>query len=634
MRTLDQTKSKLKTNEWGIDLTYKDALGKWHETPQETVAALHAAMDAEASGPEKREDTDVVVLRAGRRRPLAGRGTVVLESGETRTVAGMLPGNLPTGYHQLQMDTGAQPVRLIVSPGKCWLPERLHTWGWAVQLYAARSRKSWGIGDLTDLKTLAHWSAKEQGAGMLLVNPLSAVSPLVPQQSSPYFPTSRRFFNPLWLNIEAIEGATEELVPELEALAKAGHELNGARLIDRDRVFELKMRALEALWRVSERSDGFAVFCQERGKALESFAIFCALAEEHGSGWHGWPAEYRHPNDSAVAAFAKAKPERVAFYQWVQWLIDEQLASCSREIALMQDLPIGVDPDGADAWAWQDIFTLKASVGAPPDEFNTQGQNWGLPPFVPHKLRAAGYEPFIETIRGAFRHGGGLRIDHAMGLFRLFWIPEGESAARGAYVRYRADEMLAILALESQRAHAYMVGEDLGTVEEGVREQLAAHAILSYRLLWFEKEHPSSYPRESLAAVSTHDLPTVAGMWTGSDLKRQEELGLQPNTESVAEICERLKTMAGVDNTTTMEDVVERTYQLLGKAPARILTASLEDALVVEERPNMPATTGDINPNWSLALPKPIEDLMSGELAGRIGRALGERVRVQGSEAS
>jgi 4-alpha-glucanotransferase len=634
MRTLDQTKSKLKTNEWGIDLTYKDALGKWHETPQETVAALHAAMDAEASGPEKREDTDVVVLRAGRRRPLAGRGTVVLESGETRTVAGMLPGNLPTGYHQLQMDTGAQPVRLIVSPGKCWLPERLHTWGWAVQLYAARSRKSWGIGDLTDLKTLAHWSAKEQGAGMLLVNPLSAVSPLVPQQSSPYFPTSRRFFNPLWLNIEAIEGATEELVPELEALAKAGHELNGARLIDRDRVFELKMRALEALWRVSERSDGFAVFCQERGKALESFAIFCALAEEHGSGWHAWPAEYRHPNDSAVAAFAKAKPERVAFYQWVQWLIDEQLASCSREIALMQDLPIGVDPDGADAWAWQDIFTLKASVGAPPDEFNTQGQNWGLPPFVPHKLRAAGYEPFIETIRGAFRHGGGLRIDHAMGLFRLFWIPEGESAARGAYVRYRADEMLAILALESQRAHAYMVGEDLGTVEEGVREQLAAHAILSYRLLWFEKEHPSSYPRESLAAVSTHDLPTVAGMWTGSDLKRQEELGLQPNTESVAEICERLKTMAGVDNTMTMEDVVERTYQLLGKAPARILTASLEDALVVQERPNMPATTGDINPNWSLALPKPIEDLMSGELAGRIGRALGERVRVQGSEAS
>jgi 4-alpha-glucanotransferase len=621
MRNLEQTKLQLKTNEWGIDLTYKDALGEWHETPQETVAALLAAMDAEARGAEKHEDADVVVMQAGKGRRLAGRGTVLLESGERRTVAGMLPGDLPSGYHELQMDKAARPVRLIVSPGKCWLPERLSTWGWAVQLYAARSRESWGIGDLTDLKTLANWSAKEQGAGMLLVNPLSAVSPLIPQQSSPYFPTSRRFFNPLWLRIEAIEGATEERVPGLEALAKAGRELNAARLIDRDRVFELKMRALDALWRESRPGKEFAAFCQERGKALESFATFCALAEEHGSGWHAWPVEYRHPNDSAVAAFAKAKAGRVAFYQWVQWLIDEQLASCSREIALMQDLPIGVDPDGADAWAWQDILTSSASVGAPPDEFNTQGQNWGLPPFVPHKLRAAGYEPFIETIRGAFRHGGGLRIDHAMGLFRLFWIPVGESAARGTYVRYRADEMLAILALESQRARAYVVGEDLGTVEDGVREQLAAHAILSYRVLWFEKEHPSSYPPESLAAVSTHDLPTIAGMWTGSDLKRQKKLGLQPNTESVVEICERLKTMAGVDSTMTVEEVIEKIYQLLAKAPSRILTASLEDAVGVEERPNMPATTSESNPNWSLALPEPIGDLMTRELAGRIGRA-------------
>ncbi|MBV8569541.1 MAG: 4-alpha-glucanotransferase, partial [Acidobacteriaceae bacterium] len=311
-------------------------------------------------------------------------------------------------------------------------------------------------------------------------------------------------------------------------------------------------------------------------------------------------------------------------------LLDTQLARCSQHLALMQDLPIGVDPDGADAWDWQDVLASSVGVGAPPDEFNTQGQSWGLPPFVPHKLRAAGYEPFIQTIRGAFRHGGGLRIDHVMGLFRLFWIPEGMPAGQGAYVRYNADEMLALVALESERARAYVVGEDLGTVEEEARAKLASHRILSYRLLWFEKDPPEKFPREALAAVTTHDLPTVAGLWTGADLKHQEELQLKPNAESTAEIKQRLASMARLDPSSSVDEVVTGAYELLSRARSRILTAALDDAAAVEERPNLPATTPDQNPNWSLALPVPIEDLMHSELPRKIAAAL-SRAQAKGA---
>jgi 4-alpha-glucanotransferase len=288
----------------------------------------------------------------------------------------------------------------------------------------------------------------------------------------------------------------------------------------------------------------------------------------------------------------------------------------------MQDLPIGVDPDGADAWAWQDYFAQGVGVGAPPDEFNTQGQSWGLPPFVPHKLRAAAYQPFIETIRSAFRHGGGLRIDHVMGLFRLFWIPNGMSAAQGAYVRFNPDEMLAIVALESERARAYVVGEDLGTVEEGVREKLAEYGILSYRLLWFEKEDPSTYPHMAMSAVSTHDLPTIAGLWTQSDLAKQHELGLKPNEESTNEIRSRLKTQAKLNDRSQIDEVIVGAYRLLSQAPSSILMASLDDAVAVEERPNIPATSSDQHPNWSIALPVPLEDVVTAELPRRIAEAL------------
>lgn len=607
-------------NGWGIDLNYEDALGNRHDVPPETVSALLEAMGAGKNVPSPPEDDSVIVVKAGEGRKLRGSGTIVLETGDTITFDRGLPADLPPGYHQLQLEGATSSSRLIVSPGRCWRPKHLHTWGWAVQLYAARSHDSWGIGDFADLDRLAAWSAEELGAGMMLVNPLCAVTPITPQQASPYYPTSRRFSNPLWLNIEWIDGAIS--IPQLAELSRSGRELNSDRLIQRDRVFALKMKALELLWLQFAGDASFDAFCREHGSDLDRFATFSALAEHHKSGWHNWPAHYRHPTDCAVAQFARDNENRVRFHKWTQWLLDRQLARCSRRLALMRDLPVGVDPDGADAWAWQDVFAHGVGIGAPPDEFNTQGQNWGLPPFIPHKLRAAGYEPFIQTIRACFRNGGGLRIDHVMGLFRLFCIPEGMSGADGGYIRYNPDEMLAIVALESERAHAYVVGEDLGTVENGVRNKLAQYGVLSYRLLWFEKENPETYPRDALSAVTTHDLPTVAGLWSGSDLEKQCELGLKPNERSTAEMRDRLSSMAELPSGARTEDVVEGAYRLLARAPSRILTAALDDAALVSERPNIPATMSNQNPNWSLALPLPIEDLMANELPRRIAAVL------------
>lgn len=609
---------QVQTNHWGIDLDYKDALGTWHQVPPETLDAILAVMKPK-NREESRPQPPVVILRQGDAYRAAASGRIQLESGEWMPVAKQLPVDLPLGYHRLEVETSGQTSRLIVTPRKCYLPNQLRTWGWAVQLYAARSKKSWGIGDFADLENLAAWS-KTLGAGMLLLNPLSAAAPILPQQGSPYYPTSRRFFNALWLCVQRVPGARD--LTNLAALERAGQALNEQRLIDRDAIFKLKMEALGKIWNSFKPNEQFDSFCREQGPDLERFAVFCALAEKYQGGWHCWPEQLRHPENPAVNTFAEANQPRIRFHQWLQWLIDLQLGECAKQLPLMQDLPIGVDPDGADAWAWQDIFAKGMAVGAPPDEFNTQGQNWGLPPFDPHKLRAAAYEPFIQTIRAAFRNGGGLRIDHVMGLFRLFWIPDGRSAHDGAYVRYPADDLLAIVALESERAQAYVVGEDLGTVETEVRKKLESYRVLSYRLLWFEKEEPEAYPHDALAAITTHDLPTVAGLWTGSDLRKQQELGLHPNEESTAEIQTRLARLTGVERETPIDSVIGKSYDVLSRAPSRILTAALDDAAAVEERPNVPATLSDKNPNWSLALPLDLESLIRSPLAEQIAKAL------------
>jgi 4-alpha-glucanotransferase len=604
------------TDAWGIADGYHNAFGEWRVPSAATREALLRAMAAEGDAPPP---APVLVRQAGERIDIPARARLVLEDGTALEFDGALPADIPPGYHELRPGDDGPPIRVIVSPGRCPVPER-RSWGWAAQLYAVRSAESWGIGDLADLRRLGRWAAG-LGASTILINPLSAPLPLRAQQPSPYYPSSRRFVNPLYLRVEEAPGAWA-LGADLEALAAQGKALDAERVIDRTRVFDLKMDALKRLWAKGNaaRAD-FERWVNERGTSLREFGIFCVLAEHHGGGWHGWPSEHHRPSSPAVARFAEAHAQRVRFHQWLQWLAERQFAAAAAEIGIMQDLPIGVDPDGADAWAWQDSLATGASVGAPPDRFVTRGQDWGLPPFVPHRLRALGYGPFIETIRASLRRGGGLRIDHVMGLFRLFWIPHGLPPSEGAYVRYPADELLAVVAVESHRAGATVVGEDLGTVEEGVRERLAAQGILSYRVAWFEERPPAQYPELAMAAVTTHDLPTISGLWTGADVAEQRRLGLVDNDAALDSTRARLSQLAGVPDGAPVDDVIAAAHGRLAEAPSLLVTATLEDALAVSERPNVPGTSFE-RPNWSIALPVTLEALETTPLPRRIAAAL------------
>ena len=613
-----------------IEHRYRDALGGWRSVPQESVRAIRAAF-----GPEPSSEEPVQVVRAGERVTFSEAADLLLENGSRESLTGgSLPRDVPVGYHSVEFCATGRHMALIVVPKRCHLPLALRVAAWSVQLYAARSRRSWGIGDLADLATFGAW-ARERGAGMLLVNPLHAATPTLPQQASPYSPTTRRFFNPLYLRIEDVPGA--RTLDHLDTYVRQGKQLNRAPLIERDAIFRVKMRALEALFSRFKGDDRFDAYVDRGGTSLREYTVYSALAQAFGACWRNWPMRYRNPRFADVRRFAAEHHQSVRFHAWVQWLLDMQLQRASRELPVMQDLPIGIDPDGADAWAWQDVLAPGITVGAPPDEFNTQGQNWGLPPFIPARLRQVAYRPFIETVRGTLRHAGGLRIDHVMGLFRLFWIPKGMPASAGAYVRNAARDLIGIVALESQRARAVIVGEDLGTIDETAREQLTAAGILSYRLLWFEKNDPAMYPRHALAAVTTHDLPTVAGLWTGSDLEAQRALNLNPNEEGTREIAERLAKLTRSNRRTPLPEVVRRTYVALSRAPSAIIAATLEDAAVTEKRPNMPATTTEW-PNWSQPLPEPIEALCKSELPAAIAKALAsrriERVRATAAERS
>jgi 4-alpha-glucanotransferase len=605
---------------WGVAEGYRDASGEWQDAPGATLDAVLESMGATGDMPPR--SSAVRGIRPGSGPPVERAGELATEDGGTvRLEAGdRLPPDLPLGYHVFtDLDDGSTTT-LVVSPGVCRLEVEAPTWGWAVQLYAARSRDSWGIGDLGDLGEISRWSAGEVGAGFVLVNPLHAAVPLFPQGASPYYPSSRRFRNPLFLRVEDVPGAGT-LGAALEELAAAGRALNDDRRIDRDRVFELKMQALAELWSRFDGDPSFDGWCRAGGASLEAYATFCALSEEHGRPWHTWPEEVRHPAGRGVAAFRERRRDRVDFHRWLQWLVDEQLARASAAVPVVHDLAVGFDPDGADAWQWQDVVARGMSIGAPPDEFNTRGQDWGLPPFDPWRLRDAAYRPFVETVGAAFRHAGGLRLDHVMGLFRLFWVPHGAEPTEGTYVRYPASDLLDIVALESHRAAAFVVGEDLGTVEDEVRREMAVRDMLSYRLLWFEEGDPSTYPERALAAVTTHDLPTVAGLWSGSDLRAQREAGMSPNEEGTEALRARITHLAGVAADAPVEEVVAATYRALGRAPCLLLAASLDDALATEERPNMPGTR-DEWPNWSIALPAPLDDIVSAPGPRAIARAL------------
>ncbi len=453
-------------------------------------------------------------------------------------------------------------------------------WGWAVQLYALRSRDSWGIGDFADLRRFARWSGRA-GASLILLNPLGAQTPTFPYEPSPYYASTRRFRNVVYLRIDDIEGAEQA---GLAPLRDAARELNRERRIDYDQVFRLKSEALERIFRVAPHPVGFESWVRKQGRALSDFATFNAICERHGKAWRDWPIDSR------------AAPERVVYHQWLQFHLDRQFARAAREIGIITDVPVGFASDGFDAWRWQDFLAPGIRVGAPPDEFFRDGQDWGLPAFNPWQL-SRGWEPFVDAIRSAARHAAGVRLDHVMGLFRLFWIPNGMNPSQGAYVHYPAPILLRLLAHESRRANAFVIGEDLGLVEPAVRKHLRQRGSLSYRLLWFENAEPAKWPHDAVAAVGTHDLPTVAGIWTLSEPEHR-----------LHHLREKLVNIAHLPDDTPPMDVAIAAYRAMARGRPRIVLVSMEDALGVHERPNVPGTTTEF-PNWRLALPLPIEEI-------------------------
>ncbi|HZD00649.1 MAG TPA: 4-alpha-glucanotransferase, partial [Actinomycetes bacterium] len=561
---------------------------------------------------------------------------LLLESGEQRPAPARLPGDLPLGRHRLVHAHGE--TRLVVAPDRChlpgWLAQGGRARGWAAQLYGLRSRRSWGIGDLGDLAMLAGGSRARPGPGFVLLNPLHAAPATC---DSPYYPSSRLFRNPLYLAVEevpestALQGAERE---RLAALAAAGRALTGASLLDRVAAWRCKDEALRACWRALPRQPGrLAAFEAWRAATpdLEAFATFCALRERYPGDWRAWPAGLRQPASPELAHWRAAHTHEVGHHAYLQWLLDEQLAAAAsraaggQRLGIVNDLAVGFDPTGFDAWWAQDELAPGVTVGAPPDALGPDGQDWAVPAFVPSRLAAHGYDSFARTLRAGMAHAGGLRLDHVMGLFRLFWIPQGAAPVEGTYVRYPADDLLGVLALESQRAAALVIGEDLGTVEPGVRERLAAERVLSYRLMWFEREatgqrrRAARYPRLALAAVTTHDLPTAAGWLSGDDLRHLAQIGLVPAGRLAAEakrqarereeLC-RLLEAEGVlaPGGRSVAAVVAALCAFLARTPSMLLAETLEDAVLARQRPNVPGTTTE-RPNWRLPLPVLLEDL-------------------------
>ena len=426
------------------------------------------------------------------------------------------------------------------------------SWGFTVQLYSVRSRASWGHGDLHDLAELATWSGGELGADFVLVNPLHAAEPQPPVSPSPYLPMSRRQISPLYLRIEDIpeyQGLSAADRARVEALAAPLRAASATTaLIDRDAVWAAKLAALELIHAVplaSGRRAELDAFLARDRRAVGDWAAWCAIAEVHGPDWRSWPAALADPGAAEVAGLRETLAGRIGFHAWLQWLTAEQFAAAQRAarragmgIGVITDLAVGAHPGGADAWARQDVIVPGISVGAPPDEFNQLGQNWTLPPWHPGRLAAQAGRPLAELIAACARNAGGLRVDHVMGLARLWWIPAGMPPVQGTYVRYDHELMGGLLAAEVARAGALAIGEDLGTVEPWLRTFLAERRVLGTSMLWFERRadgsprRPGGWRRGCLATVGTHDMPPAAAFLTGEQVTIRSELGLLTRPEA------------------------------------------------------------------------------------------------------
>ncbi|WP_371483086.1 4-alpha-glucanotransferase [Kitasatospora sp. NBC_00315] len=673
-----------------VDTHYTTDLGRRVDTSPDTLRAVLAALGVDAA-----TDGAVRAALAERRHTLAERllpPSVVLRSGRPRADLTAPPGTelwvesedggahrlaslgkeaaeLPVGRHTLHAALGGrtEAVPLLIAPTRLAGPA-VRGWGFLAQLYSLLSQRSWGMGDLADLAALGRW-AGGLGADFIQLNPLHAYVPGPLPDPSPYRPSSRRFPDPMNLRIEAVpeyaalSPADREAAERLAAgAARLRESVLGGGLIDRAAVRDLKFRALELLYRVPlgpARQAAFQRYADEEGPGLTDFATWCALAEVHGTRWRSWPPGLRDPDGPAVASARVELAARIEFHRRVAWLVDEQLAEAQlaatgsgMAIGLMHDLAVGVDPEGADAWSLRRYLAEGMTVGCPADDFNPHGQDWGLPPWRPDTLAEAGYAPFAQVLRGTLRRSGALRLDHIMGLFRLWWVPAGARAAEGAYVRYDHEAMLGVLALEAHRAGSMVIGEDLGTVEQGVREELTDRGILGTSVLRFEylggSEHrsgplpPEQWRGDCLATLTTHDLPSTAAWLDGAHVRLHDRLGL------LNEPVEQAEEAAAAERTGWLGELARAgalgpedagagavpsreamgLHRFLALTPAKLLGVWLPDTVGDRRPQNLPGTA-DEYPNWRLPIADPAgRPLTLEELADRPGpRAVAELYR-------
>lgn len=608
-----------------------------------------------------------LVLEDGTRRPLQAREgeRPTRDLGGTTVVRVQLdvPADLPLGWHRVEVraDGDSRRMPLVITPAKIELPAALQadgaqSWGLMTQLYAMRSTESWGLGDLADLGDAGAWAAG-LGADFVLVNPLHAAEPVPPMEPSPYLPTSRRFVNPLYIRVED--------VPEVAYLSAAERQLvewhsDDARrfleldLLERDMVWRAKEAALRLIFRQRRslrRSRAFNAYVEREGQGLVDYATWCSLAQEHGTWWRNWPEELQDPRTPAVEAFRERHAEEVEFHCWLQWVLDDQLATVQRDlvdtgmsIGLISDLAVGVHPDGADSWALGEALARGVTVGAPADQYNQLGQDWSQPPWRPDRLAELGYAPYRDMVRAALRDSGGLRVDHVIGLFRLWWIPQGAKPFQGTYVRYDHDAMIGILLLEAHRAGAVVVGEDLGTVEPWVRDYLAGRGVMGTSILWFERdwEHggallpPEDYRELCLATVTTHDLPPTAGYLQGVHVDLRHRLGLlerpleeeqEHETREREEVLADLRRRGLLREGAPVAEQVEALHAFLVQTPAKLVGVSVSDLAGDTRVINQPGTDEEY-PNWRVPLAGPdgtpvmLEELFTWRSARRLARTV------------
>ena len=625
------------------------------------------------------------------------RVELTIEGGTTHSGEGPWPGGTrgaliipwpeepPLGYHWLRVTllTGARErvgeQSLIVVPRRCVTPRDLlgdrRAFGFVANLYTLRSEANWGIGDTGDLGALVAWSG-EVGGEFVGVNPLHALLDRG-EDISPYSPVSRLFRNPIYIDVLAIpELRHAERVAERVEAPSLVTELNVLREVPHvhyERVMELKASVLEELHQVfaerehpsgSARARAYDEFVRSQDPELTRFATWMAIAEQESRGgtrggktdWHVWPAELQQPDTDAVRRFQREHARRIDYHKWVQFELDRQLGTAARRakdagmtIGLYQDLAIGTSPNGADTWAQPELFVQGASVGAPPDPYSASGQNWGLPPMDPRGMRRDRYRYFVRLLRSGFRHAGALRIDHVMGLFRLFWIPEGRTGKEGAFVQYPANDLLGILALESVRHNALVVGEDLGTVPKEVPAALEKWGVLSSKVLYFEREKRGGFkPAEeygalALATANTHDMATIAGFWKGRDIDRRAEVGLIADDSAATAareererdkraLLERLETEGIIDTASAPSDAVElrgAVHEFLCRTPAALVGLALDDLAGEEEAVNLPGIGPDRYPSWTRKMAMTIEEMRDSADVRRALRCAG-RARGQG----